>query len=92
MVGAEPKEHKHFHPGTRPGGSVTGGDRETVYLGGRFGYFYFSARGKGRGTPRRWEGGRGILWKIPGGESPGWVGAGGEGPGGCLRGILGGGG
>ena len=36
---AEPKEHKHFRPGTRPGGSgtrpggsVTGGDREIVYV------------------------------------------------------------
>ena len=24
VVCAEPKEHKHFRPGTRPGGSVTG--------------------------------------------------------------------
>ena len=29
---AEPKEHKHFRPGTRPGGSGTRGDREIVYM------------------------------------------------------------
>ena len=37
-------------------------------LGGRFGYFFFSARGRGKGSPRRREGGGdGFLWKIPGG-------------------------
>ena len=32
MLYAEPKEHKHFRPGTRPEGSVTGGHREIVYV------------------------------------------------------------
>ena len=48
-------------------------------LGGRFGYFLlFSARGRGRGSPRRREGrGGDFLWKIPEGKgSPGWVGPG----------------
>ena len=56
-------------------------------LGGRFGYFlFFSARGRGRGSPRRREGeARDFLLKIPGeGGSPG---RGGEGPGRCLWGI-----
>ena len=36
-------------------------------LGGRFGYFlFFSARGGGRGSPRRWEGGGlNFLLKTP---------------------------
>ena len=49
-------------------------------LGGRFGDFlFFSARGRGRGSPRRQEGVEvDFLWKIPGGEgSPGRVGPGG---------------
>ena len=29
---AEPEEHKHFRPGTRPGGSVTGVTDELVYV------------------------------------------------------------
>ena len=29
---AEPKEHQHFRPGTRPGGSATGCDPETIYV------------------------------------------------------------
>ena len=29
---AEPKEHKHFRPGTRPGGSVTGVTVPSVYV------------------------------------------------------------
>ena len=63
-------------------------------LGGRFGYFYFSAWGRGRGSPRRREGvgGIGFLLKIPGGGVSSTGGA--EGPGGCLRRIgefLGGG-
>ena len=44
--------------------------KPSLKLGGRFGYFlFFSARGGGRGSPRRQEGGGGIhfLLKIPGG-------------------------
>ena len=55
---------------------------------------FFSARGRGRGCPkRRGREGGDFLLKIPGGEGllGGW-GQGGEGPGGCLRGIGGGGG
>ena len=56
-------------------------------------YLFFSARGRGRGSPWCQEGaGVGFLLKIPGG---GGVlpreGGGGEGAGGCLRGIFGGG-
>ena len=42
---------------------------ETSFLGGRFGYIFnfFSARGGGRGSPRRREGGVRFLLKIPGG-------------------------
>ena len=41
----------------------------TIKLGGRFGYFlFFSARGRGRGSARRREGGGDFLLKIPGGE------------------------
>ena len=66
-----------------------------LFLGGRFGYFlFFSARGGGRGSPRRREGvGGRFLLKIPG--AGGVSGGGGpEGPGGCLRriGDFGGGG
>ena len=32
VLGAEPKEHKHFRPGTRPGGSVTGVTVPIVYV------------------------------------------------------------
>ena len=57
-------------------------------LGGRSGYFYFFARGRGRRSPSRWEGG-GFLLKIPGrGGSPG---RGAEGPGGSFRQIFWGG-
>ena len=57
-------------------------------------FYFFSARGGGRGSPRP-PGGGGVdfLLKIPeGGGSPGGEGA--EGPGGCLRriGDFGGGG
>ena len=58
--------------------------------------FYFSARGKGRGSPRCREGGGGggggrLFVENPRRRgSPGRVGQGGEGPGGCLRGISGG--
>ena len=55
-------------------------------------FYFFSARGGERGSPRRQEGGVDFLLKIPGGGSPGGRGA--EGPGGCLRriGDFGGGG
>ena len=69
-------------------------------LGGRSGYFlFFSARGRGRGSPgRTGTGGWGFrffLLKIPGGgvfqeRVMGWGGA--TGPGGCLQGDLVGGG
>ena len=57
-------------------------------LGGRFGYFlFFSARGRGRGSPRApGGGGGGISFSANptrGGGSPG----GAEGSGGCLRRI-----
>ena len=54
--------------------------------------YYFSARGRGRGSPRRGGrgGGRDFLLKIPGGGRAGG-GGGGEGPGGCLRGMGAGG-
>ena len=54
--------------------------------------FYFSARGRGRGSPRGAEKGEDdLLLESPrrGGGSPGCVGGGGEGPGGCLQGISG---
>ena len=55
--------------------------------------FYFSsARGRGRGSPRGAEKGEDdFLLKIPGGGGGSRVGGGGEteGPGGCLRGIRG---
>ena len=55
---------------------------------------FFSARGRGRGSPRRREGGGNFLLKIPGGGggSPGWVGAGGRGAGRVFAGNFGGGG
>ena len=42
-------------------------------------FFIFSARGRGRGSPRCREGGRGFCMENPrrGGVSPEWVGAGG---------------
>ena len=50
--------------------------------------FFFSARGRGKGSPRGREGGGGdFSWKVPGGGLPGWWARGGEGRGGCLRGI-----
>ena len=57
-------------------------------------FYFFSARGRGRGSSRRQEEGGGSTFykkSQEGGGSLGWVGAGGEGPGGCLRGIRGGG-
>ena len=64
------------------------------HLGGRFGYFlFFSARGRGRGSPRHRGGwGDDFLLKIPAGGVSRAGGGGGEGPGGCLREIWGGGG
>ena len=43
-------------------------------------FFIFSARGRGRGSPRRLERGGGTIfyWKSQGGGSPGRVGAGGR--------------
>ena len=54
-------------------------------------FFIFSARGRGRKSPRRREGDRTIFYgkSHKGGGS--LAGAGGEGVGGCLRGIPGGG-
>ena len=52
-------------------------------LGGRLGYSYFSAWGRGRGSPRRWEGAGGELFiESPrgGGVLPGGWGRGGEQP------------
>ena len=67
----------------------------TKKLGGRFGYFIFPARGRGRGSPRLREGGVARIFngnsQEGGGGSPGGWGLGGEGLGGCLRGIWGGG-
>ena len=57
-------------------------------------FFVFSARKRGRGSPRRREGG-GLIIENPerSGLPGGWArGRGGEGSGGCLRGIGGGGG
>ena len=55
--------------------------------------FFFSARGRGRGSPRRWEGGGTVFFflKIPGGEVSR---EGAEGPGGSAANwrIWGGGG
>ena len=68
------------------------GTRQKI-LGGRFEYFlFFSARGRGRGSPRCQEGaGVSFYWKYQGGGGFSHEGGGGgEGPGGCLRGILGG--
>ena len=60
-------------------------------------FYFFSARGRERGSPRRrpGRGGGNFLWKIPGGGGafPGsGSGRGGKGPGGCLLGIGRGGG
>ena len=57
-------------------------------------YLFFSARGRGRGSPRCWEGGGcDSLLKIPGGGgSHGRVGAGGRGAGRVFAGNWGGGG
>ena len=53
----------------------------------------FSARGRGRGSPKRWRGGDDFLLKIPGGGgSPRWVGAGGRGARRVFAGNLEGGG
>ena len=61
---AKPNEEKQFptpHPRVCKrwfpnGGSSSVGQRISASPGGRFGYFYFSDRGKGRGSPRRQEG------------------------------------
>ena len=56
-------------------------------------FFIFSARGRGRESPRRQEGGRGrFLLKIPGGGVLPGEAAGGRGAGRASAGIRGGGG
>ena len=59
-------------------------------------FFLFSARGSGKGSLRRWEGGGGTIfyWKCQEAGSPGQVGAGGggQGAGRVSAGNLGGGG
>ena len=62
------------------------------FLGGRFGYFYFSARGRGKGVRGARKGVRGVGFslQIPGGGgSARREGEGGaEGPGGCRAGTT----
>ena len=58
-------------------------------------FLFFSARGRGRGSPRRGEGKGAIFYgksQEGGGGLPGRWGRVGKGPGGCLLGIWGGGG
>ena len=53
-------------------------------------FYFFFVRGRGRGSPRRQEGGIGFF--IPGGGGGVPRGGRAEGPGGCLRRFGGGGG